>query len=151
MRIANNLNMKRRKNYRFKKLLCAGVFCCSLALFCGCSVKEMSTLGEVSKPYAGLYVGESLMLGGTEMYENDEKLYLELNADNTFSLTYRGRAGKKGGYDGKYEYDEESHTITFYAYTGRRARAYTFPMKKGKIYIDYNLGGQLLHGVFALP
>lgn len=151
MRNANNLNMKKQKYSVGKKLLCAAALCCSLFALSGCSVKEMSSLTEISKPYAGLYECESLMLGGKEMSESFEKLYLELSSDNTFELIYRGAEGKKGGYNGRYEYNEEAQTITFYAYVGRRSRAYTFPMEKGKIYIDYNLGGQLLHGVFTGP
>lgn len=143
--------MKKEKYFFGKKLLCALALCCSLFALSGCNVKEMSSLGEISKPYAGLYECESLTLAGKEMSENFKKLYLELNADNTFTLIYRGTEGKKGGYAGHYEYDEEAHTITFYAYVGRRSRAYSFPMEKGKIYIDYNLGGQLLHGVFGAP
>lgn len=151
MRNANNFNMKSKKNYRGRILLCAALFCCSLCCLSGCNVNKMSSLSELTKPYAGLYECESLMLGGNEMDANFEKLYLELKADGTFTLAYRGAEGLKGEYGGHYRVNDEREEITFYAYTGRRAQTFTFPMKEGRIRVAYNLGGKLLHGVFSLP
>lgn len=133
-----------------KKILFSVILGFSLLAFSGCSVDEMSSLPEITKPYTGVYECESLMLGGRDFLPHFEKLYLELEPSGSFALHYSAD-GRKGGYEGKYERNEEEQTITFYSYVGRRAQAYTFPMQKGKIYVEYNLGGQLLHGVFAAP
>ena len=134
-----------------KKLLCVVVFCLSLLALGGCNVNEMGSLSDLTKPYSGLYECESIMLGGTELTEKFEKLYLELGYGGDFTIVYRGADGVKGEFGGKYTVDEEKEEITLSAPLGRRSVSYTFPMKNGKIYCDYNFGGRLLHAVFASP
>ena len=121
-------------------------------LFCsGCSVDEMSTLPDISKPYTGVYECQSLTLGGQDYSEKFDKLYLNLKYDGTYTLVWRGVNGEKGETTGQYKVDCEAEEITLYGYSRLHARSYTFPMQKGVIAIRYNVGGKLLNAEFAMP
>lgn len=121
------------------------------ALFCGCNVSEMSTLSDLSKPYVGFYECDKVQLGGEDMTEQFDYIRLELDYGGDFSLTYRSTDGNEGGYQGTYETDTEAGEITLRAKTGLVSKSFTFPMEKGKIYVDYMLNGKLLHAVFSAP
>ncbi|MDE5897383.1 MAG: hypothetical protein K2H43_06190 [Clostridia bacterium] len=131
-------------------LLAAGVLCVLLAL-CGCSVQEMSTLPELSKPYLGIYECETLRIGDTDFCDRFEYLNVELKYSGDFVLSYRGTDGNQTELSGKYKADPEAGEITFSARTGLRNSSFTFPLQEGKITVDYNFGGKLLHAVFASP
>ena len=48
------------------------------ALLCGCSVSEMSTLRELSRPYTGEYACETLTYAGRDLLEGYEYIRLTL-------------------------------------------------------------------------
>ncbi|MDE5548102.1 MAG: hypothetical protein K2J30_03810 [Clostridia bacterium] len=126
------------------------LLCLALTLS-ACEVAEMSTLPELTKPYTGVYKCESLTLGGQDMTEKFPKLELELLYNGTFSLSYEDEEGGEGEYHGNYAVDAEAEEITFSAKAGLRNASFTFPMVKGRVFIDYRIGGKLLHAVFAMP
>ncbi len=126
------------------------LFACTLCL-CACDVSQMSSLYDLSKPYLGFYECESISLGGEDYTEKFDYLRLELGYDGTFELSYREKSGGKGGYNGTYQVDSEAEEITFSAKYGLMQKSFTFPMKKGRIYVEYMLGGKLLHAVFSMP
>ncbi len=126
------------------------LLCLALTLS-ACDVAQMSTLPELTKPYAGVYKCESIILGGEDMTEKFSKLDLELRYNGTFALSYEDEWGGKGEYHGNYSVDGEAEEITFTARTGVRNVSFTFPMVKGRVFVDYRLGKKLLHAVFAMP
>ena len=135
-----------RKGLFLTGLLCACVMCMT-----ACDVSEMGTLSDLSKPYTGFYECESIYLGGDDYTEHFDDLRLELGYDGKFELSYRDKNGGKGSYRGTYSADPEAGEITFSAQMGLARKSFTFPMEKGKIYVDYMLRGKLLHAVFAAP
>lgn len=126
------------------------LLCLALTLS-ACDVAQMSTLPELTKPYAGVYKCESIILGGEDMTEKFSKLDLELRYNGTFALSYEDEWGGKGEYHGNYSVDGEAEEITFTARTGVRNVSFTFPIVKGRVFVDYRLGKKLLHAVFAMP
>ena len=139
-----------RKRLYWKAFLFAAAFA-MLFVFCGCSVREMGTLPELSKPYLGMYECKELRLGKKDLSGQFDSVRLELKYGGEFKLSYCGKDGNKGGYSGRYEAEPEGEEITFYAKTGLRTAKYTFPMKNGKIIVDYGFAGTLLHAVFSSP
>ena len=125
---------------------------CALFMLCACEkVENMGSLPDLSKPYAGEYTLKKLMLGGQDYTENFESVKLTLNPDGKFTLTYKEKEGQSGSYAGEYEVSTEKQEITLSSKSGLRSVKRTFPMEKGSILIDLNLGGKLLHAEFAFP
>lgn len=121
---------------------------CLFAL-CGCAVEDMSSLPDISRPYAGLYECEELSLSGEDMTKKFEFVRLELGYGGEFKLLYRTASGNEGGYSGTYKMKENE--ITLSVKQGALRRSFTFPVEKGCILIDYNLYGRLLHAKFKMP
>lgn len=140
-----------QKRMFWRRFLFGAAVLCALLALCGCSVEKMSTLPELAKPYLGMYECKELKIGGKDFSENFEKIVLELDYGGGFTLFYRDKTGGEGGYSGDYRADPEGEKITFSAKTGLRTSSYTFPMKNGKIVVDYNFHGKLLHAVFSAP
>ena len=125
---------------------------CALFVLCACEkVEDMGSLPDLSKPYTGEYTLKKLTLGDKDYTENFESVKLTLKPDGKFTLTYEEKEGQSGGYSGEYEVSTEKQEITFSSKSGLRSVKRTFPMKKGSILIDLNLGGKLLHAEFAFP
>lgn len=121
-----------------------------LLLLSGCEVSKMSSLPELSKPYVGVYECETITLGGEDYAEKFDDLRLELGYDGAFTIVYSAD-GNKGELGGNYTVDPEAGEITLSSRYGLRSVSYTFPMEKGKILIDYNFSGKLLHAEFSAP
>ncbi len=126
------------------------LFACA-ALLCGCDVREMSTLPELSKPYTGIYECTELSLGGKDALGRFEFVRLELKGDETFALTYRTAEGGEGSMEGEYTMDLERSEVTLAKKTVMRTVSHVFAVEDGTIYGDMNLNGQLLHAAFAMP
>lgn len=116
-----------------------------------CEAEKMSSLKDVTRPYAGLYQCEKIMLGDRDLTERFDHIYLELKQDGEFELSYETAEGIAASYEGNYGVDSEAGTITLSAKQGTRTRAFTFPYEKGAIVIDYNLFGTLLYAEFRMP
>ena len=126
------------------------LFLCA-AVLCGCDVREMSTLPELSKPYTGVYECTQLSLGGEDTLGRFEYVRLELKGDETFALTYRTAEGGEGGMEGEYKMDVERGEVILTKKTLVRAVSYVFAVENGAIRGDMNLNGQLLHAEFMMP
>lgn len=122
------------------------------AIFClfplaACDVNEMSSLIEISKPYAGEYQCEKLIYGDkdyTDLYE----IKLTLKADGSFQLAYQDEHGREGGYQGNYAYEE--NMITFTSKNGAKSVSRGFLYKDGVLSIELPIGGKLLHAEFSM-
>lgn len=142
--IANNFCMR-------KRLFLFGFLLACVLLTSACSVSEMSTLADLSKPYTGIYECELLQYGDKDYTEHFEYLRLELKYGGEAVLSYKEKKGGGASYRATYSADPEAGEITLSAQVGLSKKSYTFPFKKGKIYVDYPLQGKLLHAVFAMP
>lgn len=127
-------------------------FSAVILLFCaGCDAKEPGPLKDVSRPYTGIYDCERLSLGDKDMTDKFEKFSLELMRDGAFKASFETKEGNVGSYDGVYTVDTERGEITLSSKQGMRTKSFTFPYEKGRILIDYNLFGALLHAEFKMP
>ncbi len=125
---------------------------CFLFCLAACErAEDMSSLKDISHPYAGMYKCEKISIGGRDLTDRFQKLSLELKGDGNFLISYLTAEGSEGGYGGTYQIDEERKEITFSGKEGARQRAFTFPYEKGAVRIDYNLFGNLLHAEFRMP
>ncbi len=132
------------KKTTLKSSLLVGVFTLAFCLpACG-----KATLPEITKPYVGEYECKSATLGEKEYLDEFSFVRLELHADDTFTLSYASKDGKKGQETGKYAYDFEKETISFLG-LGDYAIERTFPLKNGQIDLTIALGKQTLHIRFA--
>lgn len=115
-------------------------------LFTGCDVNEMTTLKDLSRPYAAEYKCRKLQLGGQDLLSGFEWIKLTLRPDEMFSLRYREADGGEGGYEGEYELDEEQERITLRAQNGAK---HVFPYRNGAIALELLFNGRLLYAEFA--
>ncbi len=106
-----------------------------------CDVSEMSSLPELSRPYAGEYRCESLRLGGADLTETCE-IVLALDYDGGFELRYKLREGGEGSFCGTYAADLERGEITLTARRGGRSLSRTYPFDHGSIRMDGNFLGR---------
>lgn len=134
-----------------KSLFLFGFLFAFVMLTSACNVSEMSTLADVSKPYVGMYECELIQLGSEDYTERFEYLRLELKYGGDAVLSYKEKEGGSASYRASYSADPEAGEITLSAQIGLSKKSYTFPFKKGKIYVDYPMQGKLLHAVFAMP
>ena len=121
------------------------------ALLCGCDTREMTSLPDLSKPYAGMYECTELTLGGEDALDRFEYVRLELKGNETFALSYCTAEGNEGGVDGEYKMDLERGEITLSKKMLLRTVSHTFAVEKGTIYGDMNFNGELLHAEFRMP
>ena len=128
-----------------KKIFCTLGLLCAL-LFAGCDVEEMSSLRDISRPYAGEYKCQKLSLGGEDMLSRFDYLKLDLRASGDFTLKYADTEEGKGEYSGKYEMKEDA--IIFRADAGGEEKSYPFRYEKGAVIIELPFGGKLLLAEF---
>ncbi len=129
-----------------KKIVCALALAC-MFLFTGCNVEEMSSLREISRPYAGEYKCKKLTLGGENMLASFRFLKLELAQDGTFTFKYEDVGGGRGEYAGEYEMGESS--VTFRTLSGGEEKKFVFPYEKGTVHLELPFGGKLLLAEFG--
>lgn len=129
-----------------KKILCIFALCCTL-IFSGCKVEEMSTLRDISRPYAGEYKCRKLTLGGQDLLGRFDYLKLNLNYFGKFRLTYAEVSAGEGEYSGTYEAREEE--IAFCASAGGEKKRYVFPYESGTVRVELLLGEKLLYAEFS--
>ena len=102
----------RRRAVRRACAVCALAACLA---FSGCSVADMPSLREFSKPYTGEYVCEYARCCGADLLSDLREVVLTLAADGTFTVTATPREGAARTATGKYEYDEQSGMLTLHA------------------------------------
>ncbi len=130
-----------------KVLLCAALSLC--LLFSGCEASELSSLEEISSPYAGEYFCEKLTLGGRDVLSLFEKVTLTLERDGTFALSYKKKGGGEGGLAGSYTLDGEQNTVSFTIEGEDGETTRVFPYEKGRIFFEVPILGRLLFAEFA--
>lgn len=127
-----------------KWFLYAALVCC--LLFTGCDAGELSSLQEISMPYAGEYQCQRLTLGEKDVLPLFEKLTLTLERGGTFTLTYQKKHGGAGGLSGTYSLDCEQNTIAF---TPDGGETRVFPYQDGSIFFEVPILGRLLFAQFS--
>lgn len=132
-----------------RKLLCFAALCFTLVGACGCDVKNMSSLSDLTKPYAGLYECKTLTLGSEECKEDFCKLGIELKSNGEYIFFYKGINGETARETGEYQADDGAETIVFTPKCEKYPR--TYALRKGVIYIDHVYGGKHLHAEFTMP
>ena len=78
----------------------------SALMFTGCNVEKMSTLRDISRPYAGEYKCSRLQLGGEDLLPQMKYLKLKLGYYGDFCVTYADFAGGAGEYSGTYRMED---------------------------------------------
>ncbi len=120
----------------------------SVCTMAGCDVQRMSTLSEISCPYAGVYTCDGIRLGGEVI--DDYTLSLELEYGGDFTLSYRSKDGAFGEWGGTYTVDETEEEITMSAVKGSETYSRTYHFERGVIYIDENFFGRPLLAEFRI-
>ena len=129
-----------------KKLLPALFFLLFPPVLTGCSVSDMSSLTELSRPYVGEYTCEELRLGEEDMLDRFEYVRLTLGPDGDAQLTWRTMEGGEGATLLYYKMREGSITLS----KAGRMGAYTFPVEQGAIVITHNIIGRMLYAKFRM-
>ena len=129
-------------------VFCLCSLCCLTLPACEGSVYEMSSLPELSRPYAGEYACRSLTLGRRDCLADFAFVRLTLGADGRAVLAWKKTSGGEGAYSLGYRVDEEAGDITFFP-DARGACPRTFPMEGGVLTVRLRLAGCDLVAVFA--
>lgn len=134
--------------FYMKKLFCAlalaGALLCS-----GCHAEKMSSLKDISRPYAGEYRCKKLLLGGEDLLGNFDYLKLQLDGSGTYRLFYAGDGGE-GEQTGEYDLSPEEGTVTLRARSGNGEKTYVFPYRKGKISLGLQFREKFLYAEFSM-
>lgn len=117
--------------------------------FSACDGAELSSLSEVSRPYAGEYVCVRLRIAGEDRLSGFDRIVLSLGRDGGFTFSYRKTDGGNGEYRGKYA--PEGNFLRFTADDGGRERSFAATYERGEILFLYNFAGRIYSAVFALP
>ncbi len=133
-----------------RKIFLAAILAFSICAFTACDAQKLSSLEDLSRPYAGVYECEQLRYGDEDKSGAFEYLRLTLENSGKFVLSYKTVKGAEGEIGGSYEADTERERITFHAGQGFRTVTRTFPMQGGAIRIDANLAGRLLYAEFKM-
>ena len=118
---------------KLKSSIAAGV----AALLLACSGGVRGELKDIAKPYVGMYECTEARMGEKEYLDRFSYIHLELKADETFTLYYCEKDGKKRTQEGRYRYDKEKGVVTLLG--GGMERE--FPLSDGILMIAFPLGG----------
>lgn len=124
-------------------MLCAFSVCLA---GCEADLAKMSTLGELSRAYAGEYRCETLTLAGEDMLGEFAWIRLDLDYGGQAKVFWKRASGGGGEYSLHYRADPEKGQITFHAPAGGSR---TFSMQNGTVRIDLLLGGRYLYALFT--
>lgn len=119
----------------------------ALLTLCGCDAAKMSSLRDVTHPYAGVYECKRLVLGGRDITELCP-LTVELFGDGSYSLVYRREDGDEEQRCGEYAVDLSRREITFSDGAGRSV---PFAYEEGRLLVSYSLMGTLLYAELSQP
>ncbi len=136
------------KKIFFRLAACMFLWTVAPMLTC-CNVEGMSSLKDVSHPYAAEYKCKKLQIGGEDALENFEYIKLDLKHGGTFECFYLDKNGNEGAYEGKYKIDAAEGSATFSAPENSEEKTYVFPYRGGKICVEYLFGDRLLYGEFS--
>ncbi len=127
-----------------KRLIWLAPLLLAVALCCGCSVSEMTSLKEFSRSYTGVYECQTLTYGGRDLLGGCEYVRLTLGYDGEAELTWR-RGGRENARALRYTAEPDEGRITLSC--GRRSQ--TFPLEEGRIVMRFPAAGRLLYAEFA--
>lgn len=125
-----------------KTALAACIFAC--ALFAGCDVQSLSSLGAFSEVHAGEYECVRATLGGTDLLSLCRYVHLTLERGGTFTVSAKSKAGVLEEGRGRYDYDPADGALTLYAERGDRRYAKQTVLREGSFTITHTLGGREL-------
>lgn len=133
---------------RFFASALACMLICTLApmLTC-CDVQEMSSLKDVSRPYAAEYKCKRLQIGGEDALEGYEFIKLDLKQSGNFVCRYLDKTGGEGSYTGKYRIS--GNQAIFSSEQNGEKREFSFPYEGGSIFVRYQFGERLLFCEFS--
>ncbi|MBE7080265.1 MAG: copper resistance protein NlpE [Clostridiales bacterium] len=112
-----------------------------LALFSGANLGELK---EITKPHLGVYECTEARLAEQNFLDRFDKIELELNADETFTLYYCEKGGRMRKENGRYQYDREKETLTLMGGPLRKE----FPLKQGMLTLYFTMGKEPLMLIF---
>ncbi len=104
-------------------------------------------LTDITKPHLGFYECEYAKLSGEELLDEFDYVLLELKANGNFEISYCKKGGKAQKENGKYKYDKEKESVTFFLTDGNAFKR-TFPLKDGIMDIALRFGGKTLNAKF---
>lgn len=114
------------------------------AALCACDVQSLSTLREFSRTYLGEYECVEATYGGTDLLYLCRYVHLTLEKDGTFTVAAKSKAGFSEEKSGRYLYEEESGTLTFYAEYGGRQYEKRSVLERGAFTLSHSLKGREL-------
>lgn len=115
-----------------------------ILLCAGCSVSEMSTLRELSRPYLGEYKCETLICGGTDMLSAFSGLRLTLTPGGEARFDWKNAEGGGASMSLPCETDIENGLVTLHA--GGISRTAT--LQGGVLEMRAVMCGRLLYARF---
>ena len=104
-------------------------------------------LTDITKPYLGFYECEYAQFSGEDFSDEFDYIRLELKEDGNFEISYCKKGGKEQKESGKYQYDKDKESVTFFLSSGNSFKR-TFPLKKGIMDITLRFGGKTLNARF---
>ena len=116
----------------------------------GCDISEMSSLKDLSRPYAGEYKCRKLQLGSEDVLGQFEYVKLDLAYGGAFILYWRDTSGGENAYEGKYKLSEENSTVTLSSEAGGKEMTYVFPYTEGKVTMELLFNEKLLLAEFSM-
>ena len=122
---------------------------CAL-IFAGCDISEMSSLKDISRPYAGEYKCRKLQLGSEDVLEQFEYVKLNLAYGGAFILYWRDLNGGENAYEGEYKLSVENSTVTLSSEAGGKDVTYVFPYTEGKVTMELLFNEKLLYAEFSM-
>lgn len=131
-----------------RSILCTAALACCL-LLSGCNVNEMSSLRDLSRPYAGELKCAKLQLGNEDFLSEFEFVKLKLGYFGDFRLFYKTALGEEGEYTGAYRVKEDE-TIEFSVNSGGEEKKFFFPYRNGTVTVALPMGEKLLLAEFSL-
>lgn len=115
-----------------------------LGVLSGCKAEKLGTLESFSRPYAGVYHCEKLLLAGEDVTEA-YPFTLELGYRGDFTLTFDGRT-----MSGSYRADTKRGELTLTAEDAGRTYSRTYAFEKGMVCIAENFAGRTVYAELRL-
>lgn len=145
MEIADTAHMKQ---ILIRLAVFLSVLTCAPMLTC-CNVTEMSSLKDISRPYAAEYTCKRLQIGERDALGDYEYIKLDLKYGKKFECRYRSKDGAEGAYAGTYEIPDGEESVKFTAMENGEEKSYVFPYREGKVMVGLLFRGQILYGEFS--
>lgn len=137
--IGKNRTMNRK--HLFFRLSAVAALVCACLLLAACDVQSLSSLRSFSKPWQGAYECVYARCCGADLLENYREVVLTLEEDGHFTVEARPKEGETSRAAGRYEYDESSGTLTFYARWRGKRYSQSCTLENGSFLLSRRLAG----------